>query len=95
VRASSASSRRETVRLDVDPLAAAARLAEAKRDPARALSIGRDERALLDRVRFLADDAELSMLTSSGPSLAHRRACRKRLRRAASSGYKSARFAPG
>ena len=46
---------RETVRLDVDPLAAATRLAEeAKRDPARALSIGRDERALLDRVRFLA-----------------------------------------
>jgi ATP-dependent helicase HrpB len=45
---------RETVRHDVEPLAAAERLAsEAKRDPAAALSIGREEQGFLDRVRFL------------------------------------------
>src|SRR5205823_4555847 len=46
---------RETSRHQVDPLLAATLLAEeAKRDPDRALSIGRDERTLLDRVGFLA-----------------------------------------
>lgn len=46
---------RETVRHDVDPLLAGAKLAEeAKRDPRSALAIGKDEERLLDRVSFLA-----------------------------------------
>jgi len=45
----------ETVRHDVDRLAAGELVtAAAKRDPAKALSIGRDEQSFLDRVRFLA-----------------------------------------
>lgn len=45
----------EAVRHDLDPLLAGERIAaEAKRDPAKALALGRDEDALLDRVRFLA-----------------------------------------
>ncbi|HSD11214.1 MAG TPA: ATP-dependent helicase C-terminal domain-containing protein, partial [Candidatus Binatia bacterium] len=63
---------RETNRHDVDPLLAATMLAEeAKRDPARALSIGRDERAFLDRVWFLARTMpELGMPDSEGEPLA-------------------------
>lgn len=46
---------REAVRFDVDPAEAALRLAEeAKRDPAAALSLGRDDEALLDRLAFAA-----------------------------------------
>ncbi len=45
----------ETVRHDVDRLVAGERIAaEAKRDPAAALALGREEEALLDRLRFLA-----------------------------------------
>jgi ATP-dependent helicase HrpB len=63
---------RETIRYGVDPHRAAALLAaEAQRDPARALSIGRDERAFLDRVRFLARTMpELAMPDSDGELLA-------------------------
>ncbi len=63
---------RETIRHDVDPLVAATLLAgEARRDPARALSIGRDELAFLDRVRFLARAMpELGMPDPDGELLA-------------------------
>jgi ATP-dependent helicase HrpB len=44
----------ETIHHDVDPLTAGELvIAEAKRDPANALTIGPDERAFLDRVEFL------------------------------------------
>ena len=44
----------ETIRHDVDPLRAGELLAaEAKRDPAKALAVGREEQGFLDRVRFL------------------------------------------
>ena len=46
---------RETVRLDVDPSIAGPILAEAaRRDPAKALAIGREAQALLDRLGFLS-----------------------------------------
>ena len=46
---------RELVRHDVDPALAATKLAEeAKRDPAKALSLGKGEEGFLERMRFLA-----------------------------------------